>query len=82
MPCVLSEKAFKQNSSCRGVLQAFAGLLSRYMKKYQHIPYSGWAIVLFCLSGVFLFFRCFDVFVTDEKRKTGAKYTILRAGDR
>ena len=38
---MLSEKAFKQNSLCWGVLQAFAGLLSRYMNKYQHTPYSG-----------------------------------------
>ena len=66
---MLSEKAFKQNPLCWGVLQAFAGLLSRYMNKYQHTPYSGGAIFLFCLSGVFLFFRCFDAFVTVEKRK-------------
>ena len=66
---MLSEKAFKQNSLCWGVLQAFAGLLLRYMNKYQHTPYSGGAIFLFCLSGVFLFFRCFDAFVTVEKRK-------------
>ena len=66
---MLSEKAFKQNSLCRGVLQAFAGLPSRYMNKYQHTPYSGGAIFLFCLSGVFLLFRCFGAFVTVEQSK-------------
>ena len=55
--------------------------VSRYMNKYQHTPYSGGAIFLFCLCGVFLFFRCFDAFVTVEKRKYGAKlFCVLVRG--